>query len=172
MDKFSTKVMDVDMTVPFGAAEFVFSYGRRILRYWAISLMAEVLNIQGSYQRYRPEMLQEWIDSIDPIIKEPVYSALADNITKMIAIFEEQQQQKESLSADSCRELVLNIDVLTHTLLAQLNEQEKQWLPVLLEAREAASKIGKMNVAQSGIHNNSENNTSSAGGDIDNSWMF
>ncbi len=95
MDKFSTNVMDVDMDIPFAAAEFVFSYGRRILRYWAISLMADVLNIQGSYQRYRPEIFQEWIDSIDVAIKDPIYSALADNIKKMIAIFEEYQQKKE-----------------------------------------------------------------------------
>ena len=170
MMKFNVKVVGVDMDVPYSAAEFTFSYGRRVLRYWAISLMADLLNIEGTYERYRSTMLQEWVDGLDPLIKGQVQLGLDVTMQEMIQVYNELHENRQ-YEGELRKTLIVRVEKVTGLLLEQLNRLEQECLPVLIEAR-AASKVTQLNLAESAMTDHQANSSDGSSGSANDSWMF
>jgi hypothetical protein len=166
--RFSVDVAGVDMRVPESAAEFTFSYGRRILRYWSVSLMAEMLHIEGDYEHYRPTMLQEWIETLNPLIKEQVSTALASNIDVMTHLLDEFNTIEGDHLTTLRSNIIAKIEQVTNLLLADLNRLEVELLPVILASREE-EKL-KLNIADSAMTDHSGNAESAS--NINDAWMF
>lgn len=167
--RFSVDVADVDMNVPVRAAEFTFSYGRRILRYWSVSLMAEMLKIEGSYERFRPTMLQEWIETLDPKIRDRVYNVLLHNMEDMTQLLDEFKTTQNDDPTDIRKNLITKVKEVTNLLLADINHLESELLPLIIATLE--EDIPKLELAESSIENHASNDVASVS-NVNDSWLF
>ncbi|MBD3767395.1 MAG: PAS domain-containing protein [Gammaproteobacteria bacterium] len=168
MMKFKVRVVGVDMDTPQQCNCVIFSIGRRLVRYWAISLMAGLLNIKGSYEPYRSSMLQEWIDALDPIIKDRVQQGLSESMNRMKSLFVESDKGLKS-DAELSKQLIA-VEECKAVLLEQLDALERECLPLLVEAR-TDSRMSETEFAESALHSHQANGDG-AGASINDSWMF
>jgi methyl-accepting chemotaxis protein len=162
MSAFTTNISDVNLDDVNSEYNCIFSKGRRVLRYWMLSLAAEGLIIEGEFLKYDPNMLAEhWIKHLPDSIRLTVEQSFAADVKEVHRLHGYILTNLDSPIEPSFA-LIKQVSECSEKLLNKINALEVELLPQLCNNQELDA-----NVAPSIASHSSQSNVK-----VDDSWMF
>ena len=162
MSVFTTNISDVDLDSAQSANNYIFCQGRRVLRYWLLSLASEGFIIDGEFLKYDPNMFAEqWIKHLPDSIRLTVEQRLAADVEEVHQLHDFILSNLESHIEPSVM-LIQKVQECAEKIFHKINALEVEMLPQLSNDPELDA-----NVAPSIASHSSQSNVK-----VDDSWMF